>query len=250
MRAGCAVLLVALAPLGQTAASEGRRHLRLERDLRGPAEEIGQVCAPWREVRQGQCPQAARTNLCAVMPELCQGGTHRRCEMPQIPSPPHAGEPPTAAWGEWAERLQAKGVAYELAADVLIGTLVNNYTSSQTQLDACEVCEIFHSASRCFEPGSAELPSSADCQAEAQGCFCAWDSNIAVASVGMKVLDGHHRWAAALLLSKALPDGLRAGFLAQTTRVQSYGASVERLRALSAQVESVNETACNEFAAP
>lgn len=234
-------------------AADGRRkqlllergQLRLEREQQGP--DVNELCAPWREVPQGACPATGKHNLCSDLPELCRGGSHRRCEMPQIPPPPQAGES-SAAWDEWAARLQAQNISYTLALNVSVGSLINDYSSAQSQLDACEVCGIFFAGSQCFA-GRSEPPTSAQCAAGERGCFCAWNSGISVAAVGMQILDGHHRWAATKLIAAGLPGGLRAAFEAQTTRVQSYNASVDDIRSLSGTVDSVNETACGVFEA-
>lgn len=213
-------------------------------------DTVQKVCEQWQGIHQ--CPKEHITNLCEKVPEICHGGEYIRCEMPQLPASPAPGEPASEEWQAWVESLNTSGIAVNLNMSMSIGDLIS-YHSSQIELDACKVCQMYHSARKCIA-GKKTLPSADDCQAQTDGCFCAWASTIAVSTAEHKIVDGHHRWAATrfLVLDTGTFDNVsvKAGveFLNSTLVAESYNASVKKLQRLGRSTKSVEHSQCGLYA--
>mmetsp|Transcript_96442 Transcript_96442/g.251388 ORF Transcript_96442/g.251388 Transcript_96442/m.251388 type:complete len:243 (-) Transcript_96442:28-756(-) len=173
----------------------------------------GRFEAAWAQNQSGACRASGQpeADLCQEDPAFCSGNLGlERCELPQTPQDEER-------FRLWVAAAAARGVGIEEAQ--LPAGRVARLLPSQTTLDACKVCAMAFAADACL--GRDGVPSEQDC--EGSGCFCVWASGISVAQGG-RVLDGHHRWAAAKVLveSGRLPE-------AAPVRVELYNASVEEV---------------------
>lgn len=172
-------------------------------------------------------PTGELTNLCEFDAELCEEGTHRRCEMPQLPARCEEGgckPEKQQKWARW-EKMVTGNLKHKVkVATITVGELAG-FKSSQTQLNACNVCSMRTAAGVAFD-----LKGKHACKPDV---FCPWSDGISVTTKefegfpggGAHILDGHHRWATTRILLEELEKEDKAKakqFASQTVDVEVY----------------------------